>query len=87
MAQSDDDRRVAGCTVDKFKNGGLPALLPFVHSAANGRSEPIVLNAARCMNDRSLRTRSFDQDPENSSETGRNFLTRRSSVSSDNPFN
>jgi hypothetical protein len=28
MAQSDDDRRVAGWTVDKFKNGALSALLP-----------------------------------------------------------
>jgi hypothetical protein len=29
MAQSDDDRRVAGWTVDNFKNGALSALLPF----------------------------------------------------------
>jgi hypothetical protein len=28
MAQSDDDRRVAGWTVGKFKNGALSALLP-----------------------------------------------------------
>jgi hypothetical protein len=29
MAQINDDRRVAGWTVDKFKNGALSALLPF----------------------------------------------------------
>jgi hypothetical protein len=29
MAQSDEDRRVAGWTVDKFKNGALSALPPF----------------------------------------------------------
>jgi hypothetical protein len=29
LAQSDDDRRVAGWTVDKFKNGALSAVLPF----------------------------------------------------------
>jgi hypothetical protein len=28
LAQSDDDRRVAGWTLDKFKNGALSALLP-----------------------------------------------------------
>jgi hypothetical protein len=28
LAQSDDDRRVAGWTVYKFKNGALSALLP-----------------------------------------------------------
>jgi hypothetical protein len=30
MAQSDDDRRVAGWTVDKFKNGALSAYRPLV---------------------------------------------------------
>jgi hypothetical protein len=47
LAQGDDDRRVAGWTVDKLKNGALSALLPlaafhfmlFVISL-NGRSEP-----------------------------------------------
>jgi hypothetical protein len=29
LAQSDDDRCVAGWTVDKFKNGALSALPPF----------------------------------------------------------
>jgi hypothetical protein len=29
MAQSDDNRRVAGWTVGKFKNGAFSALLPF----------------------------------------------------------
>jgi hypothetical protein len=47
MAQSEDDGRVAGWTVDKFKNGALSALLPLVAShfmlfviSLNGRLEP-----------------------------------------------